>query len=56
MRAKRMIFKKVQMIFCLSKYTPPGVIVNEYLDIVQFRGSTGDFPGTGTRQGKPEYP
>ncbi|MDP4283200.1 MAG: chemotaxis protein CheB [Bacteroidota bacterium] len=27
----------------LSKYTPPGVIVNDQLDIVQFRGSTGDF-------------
>jgi len=27
----------------LSKYTPAGVIVNDQLDIVQFRGSTGDF-------------
>ncbi|HEY5370873.1 MAG TPA: chemotaxis protein CheB [Hanamia sp.] len=27
----------------LSKYTPPGVIVDEQFDIVQFRGSTGDF-------------
>ncbi len=27
----------------LSKYTPAGVIVNEQLDIVQFRGSTGEF-------------
>ena len=27
----------------LSKYTPVGVIVNDQLDIVQFRGSTGDF-------------
>jgi two-component system CheB/CheR fusion protein len=27
----------------LSKYTPAGVIVNEQLDIVQFRGSTRDF-------------
>ena len=27
----------------LSKYTPPGVIVNEQLDIVQFRGSTGAY-------------
>lgn len=25
----------------LSKYTPPGVVVNQELDIVQFRGSTG---------------
>jgi len=27
----------------LSNYTPAGVIVNDQLDIVQFRGSTGDF-------------
>ncbi len=27
----------------LSKYTPAGVIVNDHLDIVQFRGSTGAF-------------
>jgi two-component system CheB/CheR fusion protein len=27
----------------LSKYTPAGVIVNDQLDIVQFRGSTGEF-------------
>ncbi|HEX7458283.1 MAG TPA: CheR family methyltransferase, partial [Ginsengibacter sp.] len=27
----------------LSKYTPVGVIVNDQLDIVQFRGSTGNF-------------
>ncbi len=27
----------------LSKYTPPGVIVNEQFDIVQFRGSTGNY-------------
>ncbi len=27
----------------LSKYTPPGVVVNEHLEIVQFRGSTGAF-------------
>jgi two-component system CheB/CheR fusion protein len=27
----------------LSKYAPAGVIVNEQFDIVQFRGSTGDF-------------
>ena len=25
----------------LSRYTPPGVVVNEQLEIVQFRGSTG---------------
>ncbi len=27
----------------LSQYTPASVIVNDQLDIVQFRGSTGDF-------------
>lgn len=27
----------------LSKYTPPGVIVDEQFDIVQFRGQTGEF-------------
>ncbi|KAA9042241.1 PAS domain S-box protein [Ginsengibacter hankyongi] len=27
----------------LTKYTPPGVIVNDQYDIVQFRGSTGNF-------------
>lgn len=27
----------------LSKYTPPGVIVDEQFDIVQFRGQTGAF-------------
>jgi two-component system CheB/CheR fusion protein len=34
----------------LSKFVPPGVIVNEMLDIVQFRGATGTWleaaPGT----------
>lgn len=27
----------------LEKYTPPGVIINEQFDIVQFRGSTGAY-------------
>jgi two-component system CheB/CheR fusion protein len=27
----------------LAKYTPPGVIINEQFDIVQFRGSTGAY-------------
>ncbi|MEO8108895.1 MAG: chemotaxis protein CheB [Ginsengibacter sp.] len=27
----------------LAKYTPPGVIVNEQFDILQFRGSTGPY-------------
>jgi two-component system CheB/CheR fusion protein len=29
--------------FLLSQYAPPGVIVNQRLEIVQFRGRTGDF-------------
>ncbi len=34
----------------LSKYTPPGVVVNEHLDILQFRGHTGPYlePAAGT--------
>jgi two-component system CheB/CheR fusion protein len=27
----------------LARYAPPGVIVNERLDVIQFRGRTGDF-------------
>src|SRR5439155_25005134 len=27
----------------LSQYAPPGVLVNENLDILHFRGQTGDF-------------
>lgn len=27
----------------LARYTPPGVIINEQFDIVQFRGSTGNY-------------
>jgi len=27
----------------LSKYTPAGVVINDQFDIVQFRGSTGDY-------------
>ena len=34
-------FQKSADDILLSKYTPPGVLVNEQLDIVQFRGSTG---------------
>ncbi len=40
---KRDDFKKNADDILLSKYTPAGVVVNEQLDIVQFRGSTGDF-------------
>src|SRR6185437_7317803 len=36
-------FQKKAEEVLLGKYTPPGVIVNEQLDIVQFRGSTRDF-------------
>ena len=36
-------FQKEADDILLSKYSPAGVIVNEQLDIVQFRGSTGDF-------------
>ena len=34
----------------LGKYTPPGVVVNEELDILQFRGHTGPYlePASGT--------
>ncbi len=40
---KRDDFQKNADDIILSKYAPAGVIVNEQLDIVQFRGSTGDF-------------
>ncbi len=34
-------FQKSADDILLSRYTPPGVVVNEQLDIVQFRGATG---------------
>jgi len=34
-------FQKSADATLLSRYTPPGVVVNEQLEIVQFRGSTG---------------
>ena len=40
---KRDDFQKNADDILLTKYTPSGVIVNEQLDIVQFRGSTRDF-------------
>jgi two-component system CheB/CheR fusion protein len=40
---KRDDFQKNAEDILLSKYTPAGVIVNEQFDIVQFRGSTGEF-------------
>ena len=36
-------FQKSADDILLSKYTPPGIIVNEQFDIVQFRGSTGSY-------------
>ncbi len=36
-------FQKSADSFLLSNYVPPGVIVNEEMDIVQFRGSTGTW-------------
>lgn len=45
-------FQKKADEIILSKYTPPGVVVNEAMDIVHFRGSTGNFlepsPGKAT--------
>lgn len=34
-------FQKSADDILLSRYTPPGVVVNEQMDIVQFRGATG---------------
>ncbi len=36
-------FQKTADDIILNKYTPAGVVVNEALDIVHFRGSTGNF-------------
>ena len=36
-------FQKSADTFLLTNYVPPGVIVNEEMDIVQFRGSTGTW-------------
>lgn len=36
-------FQKTADDILLSKYTPPGVVVNETMDIVQFRGKTSNF-------------
>jgi two-component system, chemotaxis family, CheB/CheR fusion protein len=40
---KRDDFQKKADEILLSKFTPAGVIVNDQLDILQFRGSTGEF-------------
>lgn len=36
-------FQKTADDFILSKYTPAGVVVNEMMDIVHYRGSTSDY-------------
>ena len=41
--AIRTDFQKTADDIMLSKYTPAGVVVNETLDIVHFRGNTGHF-------------
>ena len=41
--SKKDDFQKNADDILLSKYTPAGVIVNDQMDIVQFRGSTGEF-------------
>ncbi len=46
-------FQKTADDIILSKYTPVGVVVNEALDIVHFRGSTGNYLEQAT--GKPSY-
>jgi two-component system CheB/CheR fusion protein len=38
-----MDYKKAADEVLLSKYTTPGVVINEALDIVHFRGKTGNF-------------
>ncbi|MBK5270059.1 MAG: PAS domain S-box protein, partial [Bacteroidia bacterium] len=40
---KRTDFQKTADDIILSKYTPAGVVVNEAMDIVHFRGSTGNY-------------
>ncbi|MEI9911517.1 MAG: hypothetical protein WDO71_18815 [Bacteroidota bacterium] len=36
-------FQKTADDIMLSKYTPAGVVINEAMDIVHFRGSTGNY-------------
>jgi two-component system CheB/CheR fusion protein len=36
-------FQKTADDIMLSKYSPAGVVINEAMDIVQFRGSTSRF-------------
>lgn len=46
-------FQKTADEVLLKKYTPPGVVINEAMDIVQFRGSTGAY--LEPSPGKPSY-
>jgi two-component system, chemotaxis family, CheB/CheR fusion protein len=46
-------FQKTADDIILSKYTPVGVVVNEVMDIVHFRGSTGNY--LEQAPGKPSY-
>ncbi len=46
-------FQKVADDIMLSKYTPAGVVVNEAMDIVHFRGKTGSYLEQGG--GKPSH-
>lgn len=46
-------FQKTADQILLSKFTPASVVVNESLDIVHFRGNTGDFLEQGP--GKPSH-
>jgi two-component system, chemotaxis family, CheB/CheR fusion protein len=46
-------FQKTADDIILSKYTPVGVVVNEALDVVHFRGSTGNY--LEQAPGKPSY-
>ena len=42
-RAGRTDFQKTADDILLTKYTPAGVVVNEAMDIVHFRGNTGNY-------------
>lgn len=46
-------FQKSADDLLLSRYTPAGVVVNEDMEIVHFRGNTNDYLGQGT--GKPSH-
>jgi two-component system CheB/CheR fusion protein len=46
-------FQKSADLMMLSRYTPAGVVVNESLDVVQFRGKTGNYLEQSS--GKPSF-